>query len=197
MARCTRYEDIEFFTKIHEDATQEDGRSPIRTRTRTDWKIFARKILRIFGSVTEQDIENEARAISELCRPGQSRCVVEVIKHGWMHKRDAYFLDMEYCPMTLADKIRGTDTRTREQTDPAAPTAGKRDNALPGPSYTNHVLRQQALPEQVSDSINFDFESVSQILEDIVAGLIYIHAKNFVHRDLKPRNGILIHARFC
>jgi serine/threonine protein kinase len=71
-------------------------------------KIFARKIIRLFGEVTEEDIENEAGAVSALCTAGHSKYVVEVLKHGWLTKDHAfYFIDMEYCIQTLDDFIRG------------------------------------------------------------------------------------------
>ena len=34
-----------------------------------------------------------------------------------------------------------------------------------------------------------DWRALITVLKDITSGLIYIHGKKFVHRDLKPRNG--------
>jgi serine/threonine protein kinase len=51
-------------------------------------------------------------------------------------------------------------------------------------------IEQDNLEELRSEgSMPFDFESVAEIIEDIVSGLIYLHEKEVVHRDLKPANG--------
>lgn len=50
----------------------------------SDDQVFARKIVRIFGDVTHEDAESEGQMLSELCQPGRSKAVVEVIKHGWL-----------------------------------------------------------------------------------------------------------------
>lgn len=73
-----------------------------------DLQIFARKILRLFGGVRKEDIDNEARAVSELCAPGRCRNVVEVIRHNWLPTDSSYYyIDMEYCSETLDDRIQG------------------------------------------------------------------------------------------
>jgi hypothetical protein len=70
-------------------------------------KIFARKIVRRFGPITEADIENEADAVSKLCTSPQCQYVVEVLKHGWLtNEHTMYFIDMEYCIQTLEEFIR-------------------------------------------------------------------------------------------
>src|SRR5271156_1433959 len=70
--------------------------------------VFARKIVRLFGPVSEADVENEANAVSALCTGAQCKYVVEVLKHGWLTPDHSYyFIDMEYCIVTLEDLIRG------------------------------------------------------------------------------------------
>ena len=70
-------------------------------------KIFARKIIRRFGPATEQDIENEANAVSVLCTGTRCKYVVEVLRHGWLTgDHTYYFIDMEYCIQTLDDFIK-------------------------------------------------------------------------------------------
>jgi len=47
------------------------------------------------------------------------------------------------------------------------------------------------IPDTREDSgsvLEFDFESVAEIVEDIVSGLIYLHEHKTGHRDLKPGN---------
>lgn len=74
---------------------------------------FARKILRIFGDVTREDVDNEAAVISQVCRPGQSNTVVEVYDHGWLPGPDPlyYYVDMEFCEETLEEWIQNTTKR--------------------------------------------------------------------------------------
>jgi len=66
-------------------------------------QTFARKILRIFGELTREDVENEVAVISQVCQPGQSNTVVDVYGHGWLPGLDPsyYYVDMEYCTLTL------------------------------------------------------------------------------------------------
>ena len=70
-------------------------------------KVFARTVIRLIGTVTEQDIENEANAISVLCTGAQCKFVVEVLQHGWVTgDHSCYFIDMEYGIQTLEDFIK-------------------------------------------------------------------------------------------
>jgi hypothetical protein len=89
--------------------------------------VFARKIIRLFGHVTTEDIENEVRAVAALCSGRECKYIVEVLKHGWLtNAYTDYFIDMEYCPETLEDRIiqwRKESSRYRppSTSDPAQP----------------------------------------------------------------------------
>jgi len=147
----------------------------------SDHQVFARKIVRIFGDITPEDAEREGRTLSELCRPGRSNTVVEVIKHGWLPRHPSlYYIDMEYCPETLESRIHG----------------GKSGSVLDSVSGQVEVeslstLTADPTPSDKSNepSPDFDWESVVGIMNDINRGLIYLHENNTVHRDLKPKNG--------
>jgi hypothetical protein len=71
-------------------------------------------VIRIFGDITKDDIENETRAISALCN-GKCRYVVEVLQHGWLVDMSLYFIDMEYCNATLEDIIKAFHTDDNAQ----------------------------------------------------------------------------------
>jgi serine/threonine protein kinase len=111
-----------------------------------------------FGQCTAADIANEARNISKLCVPGSDENIVWVLRHGWLSK-DRYFIDMEYCSITLADKIE---------------TVQSPFNHLSGIS---------------SEKPRMEITEAIDILLNICAGLVYLHKNHHVHRDLKPRNG--------
>ena len=81
----------------------------------SDHQVFARKIVRIFGDITPSDAEAEGQTLSELCRPGFSMYVVEVLKHGWLPRHPSlYYIDMEYCLETLDNRISGVGLKRRQ-----------------------------------------------------------------------------------
>lgn len=137
--------------------------------------MFARKIIRVFGNSTADDIENEAKAVAALCSGRESKYVVDVIEHGWLTKANMYyFIDMEYCPETLEDRI----LQWKHQSAPVAATQTFASN----PDIQVGIAKNEELPEQTS-------EPILDIFLDITKGLRYIHGKGFVHRDLEPKNG--------
>lgn len=117
-------------------------------------------MLRPFGSVTDEDIANEARAITKLCMNIAHDNIVHVRNHGWMTSpfSDYYFIDMEYCDKTLENHIADHSTRIPD---------------------SNNVIDEGRMG--VIEAI--------QIVNDITHGLGFIHENNEVHRDLKPSNG--------
>lgn len=71
-----------------------------------DAQVFARKLIRLFGGITKEDVENEAKAIITLCEKRESSNIVEVMRHGWLPDNISYYyIDMEYCPKTLQEWI--------------------------------------------------------------------------------------------
>ena len=138
-------------------------------------KTFARKIVRIFGEVTREDVENEVAVISQVCVPGKSNTVVMVYEHGWLPGVDPsyYYVDMEYCSETLEERIHGNKNYAMLADIHSAIESPSTASAIPGTAPV------------------FTTEQILDILENICSGLQYLHQEGLVHRDLKPRNGAL------
>jgi serine/threonine protein kinase len=147
-------------------------------RKLADGQVFARKILRIFGDLTREDVDNEATVVSQVCREGQSNSIVEVYDHGWLPGFDSsyYYVDMEFCSQTLEDWIYSrsgfNDSGGVNATD------GVIDSSLTTVMHTD-------------DRYTCTAEEILVILQNITSGLQYLHQNRLVHRDLKPRNSTL------
>ena len=176
--------------------------------------MFARKIIRLCGYSTTDDIENEAKAVGILCSRRESKYVVEVLQHGWLANANIYyFIDMEYCPETLEDRL----TTWRQQSDRlTTPQAFLSLTAIQAGIRTDHIQEQtadnshrhqqtpnpnplqtlrnaevrSAVDTEQDHALDIDWHPILTIFLDVTKGLRYIHSKGFVHRDLKPKNGI-------
>lgn len=128
-----------------------------------DSKIFARKTIRPFSGTFNKDIvalvADEINAINKLC-DGSHKNIVKVLQHGLLRKNaDIYFIDMEYCDASLEDYVKEGKCRL--------------DGLLDWPNARN------------GDRIQY---LVAGIMEPILCGLIFIHSRNLVHRDVSPQN---------
>lgn len=144
----------------------------------------------MIGDVTTEDVEMEARMI-ELCRPGLSNTVVEVIKHGWLPRQGSiYFIDMEYCLETLESRIHGTGHKPPQNdlvSGKEAPHIEKRHAVVE--SISTRTTKVPTTEDMTESSPEFDWQSVIDVIQDINRGLMYLHQNRVVHRDVKPKNG--------
>jgi len=123
-------------------------------------QVFARKVIRLFGSVEEEDVLNELRAVIKLCVPGAHKNIVPVFRHGSLSP-SMYFLDMECCVMNLECWIQRRGGSTLAQKVPYL-TAN--------------------LPSRMRSA------QIWEVMEDLTNAVTFIHSLGEVHRDLKPRN---------
>jgi len=110
--------------------------------------------------MTEEEIATEISAVSSLCVEDAHANIVKVLKFGVLRSPHAfYFIDMEYCECNLHDYVTGVRLVHHELHWP--------------------IATQEDKMEYLTDSL----------CTDIVAGLIFIHSKDLVHRDISPQNG--------
>lgn len=125
--------------------------------------------------------------------------MVDITKHGWLTEdRSYYFVDMEYCPETLEDRIRSAGSGSANGPTLAQAAAVPQSiSATPmatlgyDESISNKDSPSPPLPGPLENHLQFDinWELIGDILQDISSGLIYLHHNRIVHRNLKPRNG--------
>jgi serine/threonine protein kinase len=116
-----------------------------------------------FAGQTTEDVLNEARAINILYAKSRPENLVAVIAHGWIPEIPIYFIDMELCEGNLDDFIQSPQ------------------------SFSLFLSGNPRL-------LNINFVTYQpchtwDIMEQIAAGVAFIHKCNEVHRDLKPQNG--------
>jgi serine/threonine protein kinase len=123
-------------------------------------QVFARKIIRIFGEVKDEHIQNEIRAVAKLCWKETHKNLVAVFDYGLLIT-SYYFLDMELCKLNLQCWIDDSCTET---------------------------ISQKPCYPKVDVHPNMRLREIWSIMEDVTNGLTYIHDQKEIHRDLKPRN---------
>jgi serine/threonine protein kinase len=119
--------------------------------------------------MSKEDIEREARAVGALCN-GAHANLVTIYRQGWLDLT-YYYIDMEFCDMTLDEFIRGNSDSL----------------ALRCPVHPEFLFNE-ALPAWWKTTENL------KVLSQITSGLAFIHKNNYVHRDLKPANSTFPHS---
>lgn len=120
--------------------------------------------MRLFGTVTKQDVENEAEAVERLRKSGRHPNIVEIFHDGWLPPLDSpsfYIFDMEYCKHDL-------EYHLNKMVQEEEKTAHLGNGKLVSPERIQKALR---------------------IASDITDGIEFIHRNRQTHRDLKPKNG--------
>jgi serine/threonine protein kinase len=115
------------------------------------------------GLVNDTDIEQEKRAILKLCNQGHKH-IVRVLRLGPLAQSEFFFIDMEFCSLTLEEYLYPHDS---SQTHESAP----------------RYIKNAPVP--------FRALQVWQVMHHIACGLQFMHNNKMIHRDLKPSNGIL------
>ena len=135
--------------------------------------MFARKIIRLAGKVSEVDIKNEAAVVSSISAKGGHKHIINVFDHGWLKGSfNVYFIDMERGNFTLADYI-----------------------AYHGDASTSSIdfdVMQGSSPLLLARGCTQDqrLNNAWAIAGHIAEGLEFMHMHSHVHRDLKPSNGM-------
>jgi len=115
------------------------------------------------GNDAAEHISREIKAMERLGEERIHENIVRVLKHGVLD-RGFYFLDMELCDLSLDNYIQRSFTPMMKENVPRLTS-----------NLTQKVLRSH----------------VWEIMEDLTCGLTFVHQHGCIHRDLKPRNGLI------
>lgn len=102
-----------------------------------------------------------------LCKPNIHKNIVTVIRVGKIPKHMYWFIDMERCDLNLETYILRKWTARLHQRVPFFASID---------SSPTSVKVAQA----------------KDLMKDVIEGLVFIHSHRMIHRDLKPRNGVLV-----
>ena len=117
-------------------------------------------MIRPFGGMTPNDLENEIRALDKLSTHDAPN-LVKILKFGRLVNSQYHHIDMELCDLNLDSYIKH--------------------------EWGNVTRKGRYFGKQVSKK---SLSHIWSIMKDITCGVAFMHNLGQVHRDLKPRNGI-------
>jgi serine/threonine protein kinase len=105
--------------------------------------------------------------MEKLCADGGHENIVKILRHGWFSDQSYFYIDMELCDHNLEDHI------------------------LKDKAWSSLVSGSSSLGagQSADELLNRKFQEIMDIITQIIRGIEFIHSRNAVHRDLKPRNG--------
>lgn len=111
MAKCTRYLTYGvngLWWQMYNRTTKKVFSTPSSPSCLLS-QTFARKLVRPFAHISNDDIMNEVRAVNKLCKSNHPN-IIQVIQHGQLKRNTAfYFIDMELCDFNLETYAHGDD----------------------------------------------------------------------------------------
>jgi len=131
----------------------------------------------VSGRETKAAIESEARVASLLVKIGGHRNIVTILGLGWLKQslNQCYFIDMELCEFSLCEYI---DYHYNRPTSSAVAIDAVEE--FP-PAF---ICKPCSNVER--------FKNMWTIGSHIAQALEFMHTLKYVHRDLKPGNGMFI-----
>jgi serine/threonine protein kinase len=97
--------------------------------------------------------------------------------------------DVAVTPLNPMEFGSGQKSERRQLNTPQNPVQAPTENEVEVESSSGSAESPDFTPDTLPLEELGNWEPVLDILDDITSGLLYIHSKDVVHRDLKPKNG--------
>lgn len=118
--------------------------------------------------MAHKDIQNEVEALITISENEGHLNIISILHHGRLPASDYHFIHMELCNMDLHDYIHGV----------------KRVNVEPKFQDSSDLVLVRDC------SVRLRMQNVFTIIMSHVSkGLKFMYERQYIHRDLKPRDG--------